>query len=272
MSVGTVSDIGATARPAGEPPRPLTGWTRALVPVAALLVALAVIAVFDLILPDVFANVLIDRDRSTYPFTVQNLMWLIFFLGLAELGLRYRDARAERRYLTAGLLPEDETTILQARDLRDVYARAKPAAGGGSGAYLPRLVLRVVSQVQLNRSIDQATAVLNASLELFQHEIDLRYNIIRYVVWVIPTLGFVGTVIGISLALAFAGQVDVQDPTLLAELTTRLAVAFNTTLLALLMSAVVVLVQHLVQRYEEGGLNAIGQYCLDHLINRLLVE
>ena len=64
---------------------------------------------------------------------------------------------------------------------------------------------------------------------------------VRYVVWAIPTLGFIGTVLGISLALAFAGAVDLQDPNLLAELTKRLAVAFDTTLLALVMSAVLVL-------------------------------
>ena len=52
-------------------------------------------------------------------------------------------------------------------------------------------------------------------------------------------------------------------------MTKRLAVAFNTTLLALVMSAVLVLIQHLVQAREEGVLNEVGQYCLDNLINRL---
>jgi hypothetical protein len=49
-------------------------------------------------------------------------------------------------------------------------------------------------------------------------------------------------------------------------------VAFNTTLLALVMSAVLVLVQHVVQAYEERTLNQAGQYCLDNLINRLYVD
>ena len=43
-------------------------------------------------------------------------------------------------------------------------------------------------------------------MDLFLHEIDLRYSMIRYVVWVIPSLGFIGTVIGISLALAYRGR------------------------------------------------------------------
>jgi biopolymer transport protein ExbB/TolQ len=95
---------------------------------------------------------------------------------------------------------------------------------------------------------------------------------VRYVIWVIPTLGFLGTVMGISLALNYAGRADLQDPALLAELTKQMAVAFDTTMLALCLSAVLVLLHHLVQQYEERALNAIGQYCLDNLINRLFAD
>ena len=184
-------------------------------------------------LPHDIAVILTDVGRATFPFTVQNLMWLVFALGVGELIVRAREATIERAELARGYLPEDETTLLQGPDLRRYHALARDANLPGSpseGCFLPRLVQRVLAQFQTTRSVEQATSLLNASLDLFLHEIDLRYSMIRYVVWAIPTLGFIGTVIGISLALAFAGQVDLQDPSLLAELTKRLAVAFNTTL------------------------------------------
>lgn len=239
---------------------------------ACLAGAVAAIHAMELYLPDWIAVVLLDRNRETYPFTVQNLMWLVFALGFGELIVRTREAMAERQQLRSGYLPEDERTILQGPELRRIYAAARQSSVPGAKAYgrfLPRLIQRIILQFQTSRSIDQANALLNSSLDLCLHEIDLRYSVIRYVVWVIPTLGFIGTVIGISLALAYAGSVDVQDPALLAELTKRLAVAFNTTLLALVMSAVLVLLQHVVQAKEEGALNEAGQYCLDNLINRL---
>ena len=234
--------------------------------------AIGAIALMDRFLPDQAASILIDRERSTYPATVQNLMWLVAALGIGELFVRFRDGRAERAQLRLGYLPEDETTILQGPELRTLYATTRDAKGRTRRRFLPRLIQRVVTQFQTNQSVDQANALLNSSLELFLHEIDLRYSMIRYVVWAIPTLGFIGTVIGISLALAFAGSADLQDPSLLAELTKRLAVAFNTTLLALVMSIALVLIQHAVQAYEEKALNDAGQYCLDNLINRLYVE
>ena len=249
--------------------------THILILVAAAIAGVVTIILFQIFLPDYVAEILIDRDRETYPFTVQNIMWIVFSLGMGELVVRVRDAIGERAQIQEAYLPEDERTILQTPELSQIYNRARRVSSPGGeaeGRFLPRLIQRVVLQFQTSRSIDQANSLLNSSLELYLHEIDLRYSMIRYVVWVIPTLGFIGTVVGISLALAYAGSVDLQDPTLLAELTTRLAVAFNTTLLALFMSAILVLVQHVVQAHEEGALNLAGQYCLDNLINRLYEE
>lgn len=268
MAEGTIDR--KTLRRQAPPTRRVYAYP--LVLLTALAAAVGLIKLMEATLGPPWDALLIDRWRETYPITVQNIMWLVFMLGLGELFVRWREARAERRQLAAGYLPEDETTILQAPDLRQIYARARDAAQPGSrGArrFLPRLIQRITLQFQTSRSIEQASTLMNSSLELFLHEIDLRYSMTRYIIWLIPSLGFIGTVIGISLALAYAGEVDLQDPSLLAELTKRLAVAFNTTLLALVMSAVLVLIQHIVQAREEGVLNEVGQYCLDNLINRL---
>jgi biopolymer transport protein ExbB/TolQ len=258
-----------------EWPRLWRAYSHPLILLACLAGAALLIQLIDLFLPASWAVSLLDKGRSTYPLTVQNLTWLVFGLGVGELIVRARDARAERAELRKGYLPEDETTLLQGPELRRIYAVARASNQAGSPShdrFLPRLIHRVVTQFQTTRSVDQANALLNSSLELFLHEIDLRYSMVRYVIWVIPALGFIGTVMGISLALAYAGAADLQDPLLLAGLTKQLAVAFDTTLLALVLSAVLVLAQHLVQAYEERSLNQAGQYCLDNLINRLYTD
>jgi len=213
-----------------------------------------------------------DPDRSLvrfpFPATVQNVMWLVFFLGLGELTLRFVDGGREVGQVRRGYLPEDERTILRSEDLAPIYNRVRHASGANV-RFLPRLIQRVLLQFQLTRSVEQANALLNSSLELYLHEIDLRYNILRYVMWLIPSLGFIGTVIGIALALNIAGQVDSQDPQLLSILADQLGVAFYTTLLALLQAAVLVALMHIAQGREERALNDAGQYCLDNLINRL---
>lgn len=207
-----------------------------------------------------------------FPFTIQALMWIVFIFGLLELRGRHRSSLREGELLVVHLLPEDERTILVADDLGPLYARMRRDLAAMADTFLFRLVQRIIFQFQSSRSIDQANTLLNSSLELFNHEVDLRYGLVRYLAWLLPTLGFMGTVVGIALALAYAGQADFQDPNLLGEVSARLAVAFNTTLLALLLSAVLVFLQHLIQTHEERVLNRIGQYCLDNLINRLYVS
>jgi biopolymer transport protein ExbB/TolQ len=98
----------------------------------------------------------------------------------------------------------------------------------------------------------------------------LRYNMIRYITWLIPSLGFIGTVIGIMLALNYAGdRANVESPEMLYQVTERLGVVFSTTLVALVMAAIQVFLQNHNQGKEENTLNRSGQYCLDNLINRL---
>lgn len=228
-------------------------------------------------LPDDYAHALLDRPTpqmieqgiEATPFTIQNLMWVIFFIALGELLVRYAAGAAELAQLRHRYLPEDERTMLRAADLGELYRRVNTAPGAQS-RFLPRLIMRVVLQFQSSRSVGQASTLLNSSLDMYLHEIDLRYSMLRYVMWLIPTLGFIGTVVGISSALGYAGSVtDYTDPSLLPNLTNRLAVAFFTTLLALLLSAILVFFMHIIQAREERSLNSAGQYCLDNLINRL---
>ena len=52
-------------------------------------------------------------------------------------------------------------------------------------------------------------------------------------------------------------------------MTADLGVAFYTTLLALLQSAVLMFALHLMHEREERALNRVGQYSLKNLVNRL---
>lgn len=257
-----------------------TPWymRRAIVGLVAVVAGIVAVVAMNFLLPEDVANVLLNKPTqrmladssftSNYPLSIQNLMWIVFFVGLGELFVRYREAMAEMGQIRRSYLPEDERTMLRATDLGPIYKRVKES-DGGDVRFLPRLIHRVILQFQASRSVDQANNLLNSSLEMYLHEIDLRYNMLRYVMWLIPTLGFIGTVVGIANALGFAGSARFDDPELLAKLTFRLGVAFFTTLLALLMSAVLVFLMHIIQAREERSLNLAGQYCLDNLINRL---
>ena len=243
---------------------------RAITLTVSLLTAVVVIALLGKVLPNSAAAILLDINRATYPFTVQNILWLAFFAGLGELSIRWRAGRLEASQIDRGYLPEDEETVLRpGEDLTPIYQKVR-ASKHRETCFVPRLIERCVLGFNISHSADQTNSLLNSSLELYLHEIDLRYNIIRYITWLIPSLGFIGTVIGIMLALNYAGdRANVASPDMLYQVTERLGVAFSTTLLALVMASILVFIQNVVQGREETALNRAGQYCLDNLINRL---
>jgi len=205
-----------------------------------------------------------DLFKPVYPLTIQNIMHIQFFIGLGELYIRWRVSVRETAFVREGWLPEDEETVLQFQDMGVIRNHVTGKFNGEHG-FLPSLMDLCILQFQSSRSTDQVISVLNSSLELIAHRVDLRYTMLRYITWVIPTFGFIGTVIGISYTLA---MVDPASPDL-RKLTLSLAVAFNTTLVALIQSAVLVFMLHIVQQMEEKSLNNSGQYILRNLINRL---
>ncbi|HAC63661.1 MAG TPA: flagellar motor protein MotA [Cyanothece sp. UBA12306] len=115
-------------------------------------------------------------------------------------------------------------------------------------------------------ALDDSTFYLSAS--------ESSYTFPRILVWAIPLLGFIGTVIGISQAvsgfsrfLEQAGEIE-QIKEGIGTVTSGLAVAFDTTLLALLLSVLVMIPLVLVERLESRLLLNIDIYINDNLLPR----
>lgn len=231
----------------------------------AILAAIVFIGILRFTLGPVLQEILLDADATFWPFTIQNIMWVALFIGFGELFLRWGAASDEEGQRRRGYLPADGETldIERLTDIREKIVKRR----FGQEAFLPRMITRTIDQYRVSGKEDQAISVLNSSLELYMHEIDLRYSILRYLTWLIPSLGFIGTVMGIMFALQYAGvPANAEAEDFLYQVTNRLGVAFTTTLVALVMSAVLVLIQSMVQAKEERALNEAGQYCLDNLI------
>lgn len=120
-------------------------------------------------------------------------------------------------------------------------------------------------------------AVLESQADADTNSVQSSYTSIRALIWVMPVLGFIGTVVGLSDAIhAFQGVLDRPEGADIATIrerltpvTTGLHTAFETTLVALLAAVAVQLFTTFVYRREEDLLDACTQYCNDHVISRL---
>jgi hypothetical protein len=126
-------------------------------------------------------------------------------LGLADLWVHYKAAKREQSYIDMGLLPEDDEAVLQIDELGPIR-RKIVALNAPEDAFLTQLVDQSILQLVTSKSLEQTVAIYTSMLELIIHRLDLAYQTLRYLVWIIPTTGFIVTVIGIAIALE--GLVD----------------------------------------------------------------
>ena len=114
--------------------------------------------------------------------------------------------------------------------------------------------------VKLSKKAHQGPAGISEvrhTLQMIWQLSSQSYVFSRYLSWVIPILGFIGTVLGISLAAdGIQGIIGNQQGLLqissqLSEVIAPLGIAFDTTLIALSLSIVLTFIQTAVQRWEN---------------------
>ena len=103
---------------------------------------------------------------------------------------------------------------------------------------------------------------------------DSSYAIARVLIWAIPILGFIGTVVGLGGAVSGfsdflaggAGLAEIQEA--IGDVTQGLGMAFDTTLLALILSVILMFPLSVIQRREENLFVEIDNYLDDMLLSR----
>lgn len=123
-----------------------------------------------------------------------------------------------------------------------------------------RILLQLWSRTH---STAKVTGRLDADTEAFDLAQQNSYALPRILVWAIPILGFLGTVIGIGAAVSqfdsFLSNVEDIDVLRdgLAQVTGGLGTAFDTTFLALAISLIVMIPLAAVERLEQRLLTRI---------------
>ena len=104
---------------------------------------------------------------------------------------------------------------------------------------------------------------------------DMTYTLARTMMWVIPILGFIGTVQGLGAAVGgfadfLSGAAELSAiKGAIAEVTISLGVAFDTTFLALMLVTFVQFPLTSVMRRESTFLSEVDVYLDEHFLSRL---
>ncbi len=114
--------------------------------------------------------------------------------------------------------------------------------------------------------VQNTSDAITASVEVLSVRLEAGNSMVRYLIWAIPSIGFIGTVRGIGQALSQADKALAGD---IAGMTDSLGVAFNSTLVALIISIGLMFLLHQLQRLQDGLLVDTQEYCEKFLLNRI---
>ena len=220
-------------------------------------------------LPGFWSNLLIGKPKFMMSLTFQDVMWMIFIVGIIQIRSRREEITKLQSYRSNTYLPESFEAIIDEQVLTEIIRSSKKDSKDDMGI-LPYMILQISLQFRTNNSISLTSDFLSKQLELFLHAIELRYNALKYIIWVIPSLGFMGTVYGIGLAVSQLGEGTLDDPNLLTKMAASLGIAFNTTLLALILSVILQFFTQFYEAREENMINDFGKYIMDNLINKIV--
>lgn len=148
--------------------------------------------------------------------------------------------------------------LIRSGDLAALTSRVDATA-----SLLAKRLRHLLAIWQSTGSPFQLERVADADADLYELSMQSSYALAKVLLWAIPILGFIGTVIGMSQAVGSFDQVlgntDNVDglKTGLTKVTTGLGTAFDTTYLALVISVALTIPLNSCERLEERLLSQV---------------
>ncbi len=227
---------------------------------------LACLAFYALVVRSAPEGEFIQRYFAGHP--VAYCTTALFFVGLAALAIKFLGLCLQYATLDSVQLPTAATRGETLEDVPNLLKSLSSISVTLQDSYLVRRLRDALQYIQLKGSADSLEPQLRLQEENDLAKMHHGYAMVRIILSTIPILGFLGTVIGITLAI---GKMDLAGEAMeksLAAVVSGLSVAFDTTALALSLSTVLLFAKFCVERIEIRLLSAVETNSSRQLIGR----
>ncbi len=210
-------------------------------------------------------------ERGPVPFPTTFLM----FWAAAILGLKWLRLRQQRDAMLLDVLPTEVSPEITIESIDGFISHINQLPGASSDSFLINRVVRGIEHFRVRKSAAETVTMMESQSEIDANNVAGSYTILKVFIWALPILGFIGTVMGVSGAVASlagslssGGSMDAMKGAL-QEVFGGLGTAFDTTLLALIMSMLVKIPASALQKGEEDVITKVDEYCNENLLRRL---
>jgi hypothetical protein len=210
-------------------------------------------------------------QRGPIPFPTTFLM----FWALAILVLKSLRLKQQKKAMLVDVLPTEISEEITLESIDKFIDHINELPGTGSDSFLINRVVRGIEHFRVRKSAAETVTMMESQSVIDANNVAGSYTVVKVFIWALPILGFIGTVMGVSAAVAsLAGSLSGGDSmdamkSALQDVFSGLGTAFDTTLLALVMSLIVKIPASVMQKSEEDLITSVDEYCNENLLRRL---
>jgi len=196
----------------------------------------------------------------------QEIAIILFLWGLYLTTSKFYETSSRDYLFDVDLLKDiqdnenDTKNILNSIDALPQEIRSAP---------LVQTIASSLRRYMITGSVQNASESISPALEAMAVKNEAELAVIKYIVWAIPSIGFLGTVRGIGMAMSQAQNAVAGD---IGPMTESLGTAFNSTFVALLASLVIMLLLSFLQKTQDEQLVKVQEYCEKYLIERISIS
>jgi len=191
-------------------------------------------------------------------------VWAGFILLRREL-----EVRRQRQAFQMDLVPTDEGSRILPEDSRPLLRKMDQHAARKGPFVLVNMLRLALGKYAISHSAPDVGEVVRTQADVEMGRMVSSMSTVQYLAWAIPAIGFVGTVRGLAGSFTMASSQEENLAKFMDDATKHLNFAFDCTLVALVLSLIVMYLLHTVQRDEETLIIDCQQYCQEHLLLRL---
>jgi chemotaxis protein MotA len=198
---------------------------------------------------------------------IQMLTIAAFLFGMLDLGAKSRLITREREGFYLNLLPVGDQAQLSPKDVSEIRSGVAQIEQRGFRYLIADFIKKTCNQYRNDESIGETLHVIGAQISNSKAEAESRLEVTRYVISAISALGFIGTVMGLADSIGLAHLAS--DPEKIKMITGSLYVAFDTTLVALLLSLVLTYRYHVYLEMLDSFYSQSEAYIIENLVSRI---
>jgi len=198
---------------------------------------------------------------------------LLFFWGGAILLLKYLQNQRQLQATLLNLFPQRLGDEVNSSNVGMFIDSIYKTPENLRDSIMVNRIRKALELFETRNSNAETTAFLGAQSEMDANRSTGSYALVKVFLWAIPILGFIGTVQGLSTAVSALDMGDTSDPealkSSLSNLTGGLGIAFDTTLLGLILSMILSFPLAAVQKKEDEMLTLVDVFCTEKLLPKL---